>query len=122
MEKNAPVRSALLRVQLSVEFRTEQLRMMLEKGFMTPEDQGWLVPFLDPARKSPVQLKLKRRRRGRSPAFPGAEGDALWGPLLGKLDMSELVRCLIAPQQSSLFLQSRYTPLLLWRELAAVER
>src|SRR3954471_4890410 len=32
------------------------------------------------------------------------------------------LRCLIAPQQSSLFLQSRYTPWLLWRALAAAER
>ena len=37
-------------------------------------------------------------------------------------DHGDLVRCLIAPQQSSLFLQSRYTPWLLWRDLAAAER
>ena len=37
-------------------------------------------------------------------------------------DHGDLVRCLIAPQQSSLFLQSRYTPSLLWRDLAAAER
>ena len=33
-----------------------------------------------------------------------------------------MVGCLIASQRSSLFLQSRYTPWLLWRDLAAAER
>jgi hypothetical protein len=56
----------------------------------------------------------RRLRSGPKPPLTGAA--------LRKGDHGDLVRCLIAPQQSSLFLQSRYTLSRLWRELAAAER
>jgi hypothetical protein len=50
----------------------------------------------------------------------GPIGDTLeaWRAWMNCRIPVRMARCLIAPQQSSLFLQSRYTPWRLWRDLA----
>jgi hypothetical protein len=87
----------------------------------------WAPPSTPPRRfrprgmRSPMLMPLSTRCwRGhgghpvdplRAEAVAGRSGAA-------QGDHGDLVRCLIAPQQSSFFLQSRYTPLPLWRDLA----
>lgn len=96
MDKNAGIRSAFLRFQMTNEKRMDQLRMMLQRALLTADDQQWLASLFARSRKAPLKLMVERRGRGRPRAYPGAKDHPLWGPLLHRLDIDELVRRLDA--------------------------
>src|SRR3954451_22589092 len=96
-----------------------------------PSDQPHMGTAFNPAKTSPASwdafsdvdafvdavMAELTAMAGRKPTRRGPK-PPLAGAALRKAIMAiwcDLVRCLIAPQQSSLFLQSRYTPWLLWR-------
>ncbi|MGY0794206.1 hypothetical protein ACW7BJ_33075 [Azospirillum argentinense] len=86
------VRDALLNHQLHKEWKLDQLIHLLRCGLLSFQAQRWVARFLDNSEKAPFRFVLKRRIVQRPPTYPNAAHDALWGPLLHKLDVNELVR------------------------------